>query len=48
MGLKLGVTVMRLQHVPVWGASLSGSRVDKLLQVDVITGKYIKRAGVGK
>lgn len=30
------------------GGSLLRSRVDQLLQVDVVTGKCIKRAGVGK
>lgn len=38
-----------IQHVSVLGGvSLLGGRVHQLLQVDVITGKCIKRAGVGK
>lgn len=39
-----------LQHVvEIRGrGSVLGSRVDQLLQVDMITGKCIKRAGVGK
>lgn len=38
-----------IQHMSVGrGGSLLRSRVDQLLQVDVVTGKCIKRTGVGK
>ena len=37
-----------IQPLSVWGVSLLGNRVDQLLQEPVITGKCIKRAGVGK
>lgn len=38
-----------IQHTSVCGAvSLLGCRVDKLLQESVITGKCIKRTGMGK